>query len=137
MVDANDETSEDDVAILAKDYNFKYAKQMTLSGYANATDDYRRCTIQFDRQFYSDGYSISVWGDTAWVRAVFPVLWRQLNEGRPWWAFIRHPIVINTLLVLVAGSALVILSDFLLRVGVIVFLGLIAAVVVSAALFIT
>jgi hypothetical protein len=82
-------------------------------------------------------------GDTAWVRAVFPTLWRQLSEGRPWWAFVRRPTVINALLLLVSGSALVALGDYMfsLRVGVdwlypVVFLGLIAAIVISVAVFI-
>jgi hypothetical protein len=143
IVDTNDETSEDDFTTLTEDYDFRYAKQMTLSGYANATDDYRRFTIDFNREIFSNGCSITVWGNTAWVRAVFPTLWRQLSEGRPWWAFVRRLTVINALLILVSGSALVVLGDFLLnlRVGVdwlypVVILGLIAAIVISVAAFI-
>jgi hypothetical protein len=62
IVDTNDETSEDDFTTLAEDYDFRYAKRMTLSGYANATDDYRRFTIDFNREIFSDGCSITVWG---------------------------------------------------------------------------
>jgi hypothetical protein len=142
IVDANDETSEDDFDILTEDYNFRYAKQMTLSGYTNATNDYRRCTIDFNRKIFSEGCSINVWGDTAWVRAVFPTLWRQLSEGRPWWAFVRRPTVIFVIFALIAFSALVVLGDFMLnlRVGVdwlypVVILGIIAVIVISVAVF--
>jgi hypothetical protein len=102
ITDNENEQTRDYLDELIDEYDFRFASRVGIS--CNSwTPISRRCSIDVSNGPFGR-VTLTVSGDTPWVRAAFGALEKELRKRRPWWSFVRHESLLYVVPFAIAAS---------------------------------